>query len=98
MLARSIVCPGTRGAELLDELKPEPSVALDADLLVAAKPQEVGAHEWVTYKPRWGAFYRTALEGHLRAPGLGGRHAVAGVDAPAIPPFSLKAEPGALAA
>jgi len=65
-----LVCPGTPGAELLDELKPEPSVALDADLLLSGEPQQVGSREWLMYKPRWGAFYRTALEGHLRALGV----------------------------
>jgi nicotinamidase-related amidase len=65
-----LVSPGTPGAELLDELKPEPSVALDADLLLSGEPQQVGPREWLMYKPRWGAFYRTALEGHLRALGV----------------------------
>jgi nicotinamidase-related amidase len=65
-----LVWPGTSGAELLDELKPQPSIALDADLLLSGEPQQVSPREWFMYKPRWGAFYRTALEGHLRALGV----------------------------
>jgi nicotinamidase-related amidase len=65
-----LVWPGTTGAELLDELKPEPSAALDADLLLSGEPQQMGRQEWVMYKPRWGAFYRTTLEEHLRALGV----------------------------
>jgi nicotinamidase-related amidase len=61
-----LVCPGTSGAELLDELKRDPSVSLDADLLLRGELQEVGSFEWLMYKPRWGAFYGTALEQHLR--------------------------------
>jgi nicotinamidase-related amidase len=65
-----LVSPGTPGAELLDELKPEPSVALDADLLLSGEPQQVGPREWFMYKPRWGAFYATSLEDHLRSRGV----------------------------
>jgi nicotinamidase-related amidase len=62
-----LVCPGTRGAELLDELKPETGGRLDADLILSGKPQHLGPQEWAMYKPRWGAFYGTTLEEHLRS-------------------------------
>ncbi len=62
-----LVSPGTTGAELLDELKPDEDTSLDAELLLSGSPQQVGLREWILYKPRWGAFYRTSLEGHLRA-------------------------------
>jgi nicotinamidase-related amidase len=42
------------------------SFSLDPDQLLAGKPQEVGPAEVVIYKPRWGAFYETSLEEHLR--------------------------------
>lgn len=61
--------PGAGGAELVDELKPSPEVRLDAELLLGGGIQEIGASEWVMYKPRWGAFYETPLHEHLR--GLG---------------------------
>jgi len=62
-----LVCPGTLGAELLDELKPDSRTALDGDLLLRGEVQEVGPWEWLMCKPRWGAFYKTGLEQHLRA-------------------------------
>ncbi|TMK25060.1 MAG: cysteine hydrolase [Actinobacteria bacterium] len=49
---------GAPGTELASELLPEHGIALDCPLLLA------GA---AIYKPRWGAFYRTPLEDHLRA-------------------------------
>jgi nicotinamidase-related amidase len=61
-----LVCPGTPGAELLDELKPDSWIALNEDLLLQGELQEVGPREWLMYKPRWGAFYKTRLEHQLR--------------------------------
>ncbi len=60
-----IVLVGTKGAELVAALKPDPAVTLDADLLLAGDLQPIGDREWLLYKPRWGAFYRTPLEEHL---------------------------------
>jgi nicotinamidase-related amidase len=65
-----IVAPGTAGAEIMAELKPFPEVRLDAPLLLAGKFQAIGPREWIMYKPRFGAFYRTALEQHLRDLGV----------------------------
>lgn len=62
-----IVRPGTDGAELIEELKPSAQVRLDADRLLRGDFQEVGPQEWIMYKPRWGAFYRTDLDGFLAA-------------------------------
>jgi nicotinamidase-related amidase len=59
------VLPGTGGAELVDELKPSPDVRLDAGKLLDGGLQPIGSDEWIMYKPRWGAFYRTPLEAHL---------------------------------
>ena len=61
--------PGSEGAELVEELKPAPEVKLDTERLLAGKLQLVSSEEWVMYKPRWGAFFQTPLEQHLR--GLG---------------------------
>lgn len=63
--AGPIVAPGTNGAELVDALKPDPAVRVDAETLRAGKLQEVGPAEWLMYKPRWGAFYGTPLQDHL---------------------------------
>jgi len=65
-----IVRPGTEGAELVDELKPSNDVTLDADRLLAGEFQQVGPREWVTYKPRWSAFYGTGLDEFLNDRGV----------------------------
>ncbi len=62
---KGVVLAGSEGAELVDEFKPSPRVRLDADLLLGGGLQEIGDKEWVMYKPRWGAFYQTPLQGHL---------------------------------
>lgn len=64
-----VASPGGDGAELLDELKPSPAARLDPERLLAGELQELGANEWAMHKPRWGAFYRTPLEEHLRTLG-----------------------------
>jgi nicotinamidase-related amidase len=65
-----IVLPGSDGAELLDELKPSPAARLDTEGLLTGELQELGASEWAMHKPRWGAFYLTPLEEHLRGLGV----------------------------
>jgi nicotinamidase-related amidase len=68
-LGKKLVIAGTQGAELVDELKPSSSsskVTLDTGLLLKGKLQQVATKEWIMYKPRWGAFYATPLEDHLR--------------------------------
>ncbi len=66
----SIVVPGTEGSNIVQELLPSASVLLDSERLLRGDPQRVGHHEWVMYKPRWGAFYQTRLEEHLREMGV----------------------------
>jgi nicotinamidase-related amidase len=56
-----IVRPGTEGAELVEELKPATDVELDVERLLDGEFQKIGPQEWVMYKPRWSAFYRTDL-------------------------------------
>ena len=63
---RAVVVPGTEGAEIVELLKPSPNITLDAHLLLSGEFQEIGEKEWIVYKPRWGAFYGTHLESHLR--------------------------------
>lgn len=62
---KKVVFPGSEGAELVDELKPSSQARLDAEQLLGGNLQEIGDREWVIYKPRWGAFYRTSLQEHL---------------------------------
>ena len=47
-----IVAPGTEGSELMGDLKPDPSVRLVPDVLLAGHFQPVGPAEWIMYKPR----------------------------------------------
>lgn len=65
-----IVAPGSDGAELVDELRPSRDVRLDAPLLLEGRLQRIAEREWLLYKPRWGAFYATPLERHLRSLGV----------------------------
>jgi nicotinamidase-related amidase len=62
---KRMVIMGSDGAELMDELKPSPNVRLNSSLLLSGNLQQIGSMEWIMYKPRWGAFYKTALEKHL---------------------------------
>jgi len=61
----AVVRPGTDGAEPVTELKPTTEVRLDSDKLLDGEFQEIGSKEWVMYKPRWSAFYRTELSEFL---------------------------------
>jgi nicotinamidase-related amidase len=63
-----IAVPGSAGSQIAPELLPN-VVELDHELLLAGDLQEVGTAEHVMYKPRWGAFYHTELERHLRESG-----------------------------
>lgn len=65
-----IVEAGTDGAEIVAALKPSAASRLDAGLLLGGGIQPWSGREWLIYKPRWGAFYATPLEGHLRALGV----------------------------
>lgn len=65
-----ILMPGSLGAELLDEVKPDPRVRLDPDCLLNGRMQEIGPAEWAFYRPRWGAFHDTGLEARLRQAGI----------------------------
>jgi nicotinamidase-related amidase len=63
--ARMLI-PGADGSQLAGELLPDPGLVLDDRLLLAGGMQALGPGEVAIYKPRWGAFYRTRLEDHLR--------------------------------
>jgi nicotinamidase-related amidase len=62
-----ILHPRADGSQLAPELLPPGAPRLDDELLLAGGVQTLGEHEVAIYKPRWGAFFRTPLEGHLRA-------------------------------
>ncbi|MGB6206271.1 cysteine hydrolase family protein [Mycobacterium sp.] len=60
--------PGSAGSQIAPELLPNP-VELDHELLLSGELQQIGPREHVVYKPRWGAFYQTKLEQHIRDTG-----------------------------
>jgi len=62
-----ILSPGSEGAELAPGLLSDTVTRLEPDRLLAGEVQEIGAGEVLIYKPRWGAFFATPLESHLRA-------------------------------
>ncbi|MBM4447188.1 MAG: cysteine hydrolase [Chloroflexi bacterium] len=64
-LGKRMFAPESDGAELVEELKPTRGVRLDAANLLKGELQPVEPKEWIMYKPRWGAFFKTPLEKHL---------------------------------
>ena len=67
---KQFLVPGSLGSELMNELKPDTKIRLDSDLLLCGRLQQIGSAEWIMYKPRWGAFYRTPLQEHLHRLGI----------------------------
>jgi nicotinamidase-related amidase len=61
---------GSPGSELADALLPAPEVTLQPRVLLSGRFQSVGPCEWLMYKPRWGAFFKTGLEDRLRELGV----------------------------
>ncbi|MFC4605187.1 cysteine hydrolase family protein [Rhodococcus kronopolitis] len=62
-----IARPGAAGSQVVPALTvPD----LDPDLLLAGGRQVVSPTESVLFKPRWSAFHRTRLEGHLAGLGV----------------------------
>ena len=65
-----VLMPGSCGAELVPEINPAPETRLDSAALLSGNLQELAAQEWALYRPRWGAFYKTSLEDHLKGLGV----------------------------
>jgi nicotinamidase-related amidase len=61
-----VLAPGSGGSQLALGLLLDPDLLLDWKLLLAGGIQRLGPGESAIYKPRWGAFYNTTLERHLR--------------------------------
>lgn len=55
------VIVGSEGARSVAGLLPSGAI-MDEATLLRGEPQKVGEHEYLVYKPRWGAFYRTVLQ------------------------------------
>jgi nicotinamidase-related amidase len=65
-----IAVPETEGLLMVEELLPKPTINLDSERLLEGELQLISKNEWVIYKPRWSAFFRTRLEEHLRTLGV----------------------------
>jgi len=61
---------GSDGRLIAGELLPAEAVEPDDELLLTGELQAIGDREWYLYKSRWGAFYNTGLEAHLRSLGV----------------------------
>ncbi len=58
------------GSQIAAELLPDAGIALDSSRLLVGDLQPLGPGEIAMYKPRWGAFFGTPLERHLREQGV----------------------------
>jgi len=65
-----ILTENSLGAELAQELFDDDSIRYDSNLLLNGGIQKVSDNEVIIYKPRWGAFYNTPLENHLKRLGV----------------------------
>ena len=61
-----ILLKGSPGRRPAEALLPTQGVHIDDALLMSGSIQSIGPAEALVFKPRWGAFYRTPLETHLR--------------------------------
>jgi nicotinamidase-related amidase len=66
----AVVAPGSPGSAIVPALRPAGAAEVDPQRLLAGELQDLGPDETVMFKPRWSAFYRTPLEGHLAARGI----------------------------
>ncbi len=62
-----VLRPGSAGRLLAPGLTPDEVDDLDDDLLLSGGAQVLGPSEVVMYTPRWGAFFETRLDQHLRS-------------------------------
>ncbi|MDP2287095.1 MAG: isochorismatase family cysteine hydrolase [Actinomycetota bacterium] len=82
-----MVAPASLGSQLAPGLL-ETHVELDSGALLGGQLQAVGRAEWIMYKPRWGAFYRTQLGEFLEARGIS-TVVIAGCNLPNCPRATL---------
>lgn len=63
---KRIVQPNSEGSQIVADLLPDKTIKLNSEDLMNGIFQETGEKEWIMYKPRWGAFYKTNLEARLK--------------------------------
>lgn len=64
---KQIVAPHSPGAEIIDELLPETGNPPSHDELLHGNIIRCGDNDYILYKPRWGAFYKTTLHDVLQS-------------------------------
>ncbi|MFC1488351.1 cysteine hydrolase family protein [Thermodesulfobacteriota bacterium] len=67
MQGAEILIEDTPGCELPPELLSDPKDTLDYRKLLDGRIQKVSENEVIIYKPRWGAFFQTPLDEHLKS-------------------------------
>ena len=67
---KEIFIKNSLGAELPRELFDDDTVRYDSNMLLNGEIQEISENEVIIYKPRWGAFYNTPLDNHLKNIGV----------------------------
>lgn len=70
LAGKRMLLKGSTGRRPAEPLLPGNDIRIDDELLMSGSVQPIGPHEVLVFKPRWGAFYRTALEAHLREQGI----------------------------
>jgi nicotinamidase-related amidase len=80
--------PESDGSQIAEALLPASGMRLNPGLLLAGGIQQLQPGEAAIYKPRWGAFYGTPLDDHLRALGVNSL-AIAGCNFPNCPRTSI---------
>ncbi len=68
--ATPVLRPHTPGRALAQGLTEPDAAEIDDERLLAGGIQHLGDDEVVIYKPRWGAFFATPLDDHLRSRGV----------------------------
>jgi nicotinamidase-related amidase len=63
----SMLLEDSPGCQLAPELLPQAGIRLDTKSLLGGGVQQIAPQEAIIYKSRWGAYYRTPLESHLRS-------------------------------
>jgi nicotinamidase-related amidase len=65
---KPIAISGSEGSQIVTDLLP--NVSLDSRNLLDGNIQEISDNEFIIYKSRWGAFYKTPLEDFLKSKGI----------------------------
>jgi nicotinamidase-related amidase len=67
---QQILIEDSKGCQIAADLFSTSNVNLDPSLLLSGGIQHLSDSEVIIYKSRWGAFYKTPLENHLKRSGI----------------------------